>query len=43
MKSSRRPTTGSQLIFCEGQLHATMIADGDQGEALLQFESEKPF
>ena len=43
MKSSRRPATGSQLIFCDGQLHATMVADGDQGEALLQFESENLF
>jgi len=43
MKSSRRPATGSKLIFCEGQLYATMIADGDQGEALVQFESEKSF
>ena len=42
MKSSRRPTIGSQLTFCEGQLIATIIADGDQGEALLQFESEQP-
>lgn len=43
MKSSRRPAPGSKLIFCEGQLHATMINDSEQGEALLQFESEKPF
>ena len=43
MKSSRRPATGSKLIFCEGQLHATMITDGEQGEALVQFESEKSF
>ena len=42
MKSSRRPTIGSQLTFCEGQLNATMMADGEQGEALLQFESEQP-
>jgi S-adenosylmethionine:tRNA ribosyltransferase-isomerase len=42
MKSSRRPTPGSQLTLCEGLLRATMIADGEQGEALLQFESEHP-
>ena len=42
MKSSRRPTIGSQLTFCEGQLNATMMAEGEQGEALLQFESEQP-
>ena len=42
MKSSRRPTAGSQLMFCEGQLRATLIADGKQGEALLQFKSEQP-
>ena len=42
MKSSRRPIIGSQLTFCEGQLNATMMADGEQGEALLQLESEQP-
>ena len=42
MKSSRRPAIGSQLTFCEGQLNATMIADGEQGEALIKFESEQP-
>ncbi|MAS97557.1 MAG: tRNA preQ1(34) S-adenosylmethionine ribosyltransferase-isomerase QueA [Kiritimatiellaceae bacterium] len=42
LKSSRRPIPGSNLIFCNGKLHAVMIENGKEGEALLHFKSEKP-
>ena len=42
MKTSRRPKIGEQLILCSGKATAIMLADGEQGEALLHIESERP-
>ncbi|NLX25477.1 MAG: tRNA preQ1(34) S-adenosylmethionine ribosyltransferase-isomerase QueA, partial [Lentisphaerae bacterium] len=42
MKTSRRPKIGEQLILCSGKASAIMLADGEQGEALLHIESERP-
>lgn len=42
MKTSRRPKIGEQLILCSGKVTAIMLADGEQGEALLHIESERP-
>ncbi|MBN2683944.1 MAG: tRNA preQ1(34) S-adenosylmethionine ribosyltransferase-isomerase QueA [Pontiellaceae bacterium] len=42
MKTSRRPKVGDQLSLCSGKASAIMLADGEQGEALLRIESERP-
>ena len=42
MKTSRRPKIGEQLMLCSGKASAIMLADGEQGEALLHIESERP-
>lgn len=42
MKTSRRPKVGDKLTLCSGKVNATMLADGEQGEALLQIESKRP-
>ena len=42
MKTSRRPKIGDELIFCSGKARATMLYDGEQGEAVLRIESERP-
>ncbi len=42
MKTSRRPKIGDELILCSGKARATMLYDGEQGEAVLKIESERP-
>ena len=42
MKTARRPKVGDQLELCSGKAHATMLYDGEQGEALLKIESDRP-
>ena len=42
MKTSRRPKIGDELIVCSGKARATMLHDGEQGEAVLKIESERP-
>ena len=42
MKTSRRPKVGDELELCSGKAKATMLYDGEQGEALLKIESERP-
>jgi len=43
MKTSRRPKEGDALDLCSGKARATMLEDGEQGEALLKIESDRPF
>jgi S-adenosylmethionine:tRNA ribosyltransferase-isomerase len=43
MKTSRRPKIGDSLILCSGKARATMLYDGEQGEAVLKIESNRPF
>ena len=43
MKTSRRPKVGDALELCSGKARATMLKDGEQGEALLKIESDRPF
>jgi len=43
MKASRRPKIGDELILCSGKATATMLYDGEQGEAVLKIESDRPF
>ncbi|MDH3981681.1 MAG: tRNA preQ1(34) S-adenosylmethionine ribosyltransferase-isomerase QueA [Kiritimatiellaceae bacterium] len=42
MKTSRRPKEGDELLLCSGKAKATMLKEGEQGEALLRIESERP-
>ncbi len=42
MKTSRRPKIGDELVLCSGKARATMLYDGEQGEAVLKVESERP-
>jgi S-adenosylmethionine:tRNA ribosyltransferase-isomerase len=42
MKASRRPKTGDVLLLCSGKATATMLYDGEQGEAVLKIESDRP-
>ncbi len=42
MKSSRRPKPGDALLLCSGKATATMLEEGEQGEALLKIESDRP-
>jgi S-adenosylmethionine:tRNA ribosyltransferase-isomerase len=42
MKASRRPKVGDELILCSGKAKATMLYDGEQGEAVLKIESDRP-
>ncbi|MDF7808975.1 tRNA preQ1(34) S-adenosylmethionine ribosyltransferase-isomerase QueA [Pontiellaceae bacterium B12219] len=42
MKASRRPKAGDSLTLCSGKATATMLYDGEQGEAVLKIESDRP-
>lgn len=42
IKTSRRPKLGDVFILCSGKARATMIHDGEQGEAVLKIESDRP-
>ena len=42
MKTSRRPKVGDTLILCSDKARATMLSDGEQGEAVLKIESNRP-
>lgn len=42
MKTSRRPKIGDELLLCSGKARATMLYDGEQGEAVLKIDSERP-
>ncbi len=42
MKTSRRPKVGDELVLCSGKAKATMLYDGEQGEAVLKIESNRP-
>ena len=42
MKTSRRPKVGDELTLCSGKAAATMLYDGEQGEAVLRIESDRP-
>lgn len=42
LKASRRPKLGEKIILCAGKATATMRYDGEQGEAVLQIESNRP-
>lgn len=42
MKTSRRPKVGDELMLCSGKASATMLYDGEQGEAVLKISSERP-
>ena len=42
MKTSRRPKVGDELLLCSGKAKATMLYDGEQGEAVLKIESDRP-
>ncbi len=42
MKTSRRPRVGDELVLCSGKARATMLYDGEQGEAVLKIESARP-
>jgi S-adenosylmethionine:tRNA ribosyltransferase-isomerase len=42
MKTSRRPKVGDELSLCSGKATATMLYDGEQGEAVLKIESDRP-
>lgn len=41
MRCSRRPRTGSRLVFGEGRLTAVLVEDGERGRARVRFESEQ--
>ncbi|MDH3345879.1 MAG: tRNA preQ1(34) S-adenosylmethionine ribosyltransferase-isomerase QueA [Kiritimatiellaceae bacterium] len=43
MKTSRRPKVGDVLELCSGKAQATMLYNGEQGEAVLKISSERPF
>ena len=42
MKTSRRPKVGDELSLCSGKAKAIMLYDGEQGEAVLKIESDRP-
>jgi S-adenosylmethionine:tRNA ribosyltransferase-isomerase len=42
MKTSRRPKVGDALTLCSGKARAIMLSDGEQGEAVLKIESDRP-
>ncbi len=42
MKTSRRPKVGDSLILCSGKACATVLYDGEQGEAVLKIETDRP-
>ena len=42
MKASRRPKVGDALELCSGKASAIMLYDGEQGEAVLKIESDRP-
>ena len=42
MKTSRRPKIGDSFSLCSEKATATMLRDGEQGEALLRIESDRP-
>ncbi|VGO20088.1 tRNA preQ1(34) S-adenosylmethionine ribosyltransferase-isomerase QueA [Pontiella sulfatireligans] len=42
MKTSRRPKVGDELTLCSGKAKATMLYDGEQGEAVLKIDSDRP-
>ena len=42
IKTSRRPKVGDELELCSGKAKATMLYDGEQGEAMLKIESDHP-
>jgi S-adenosylmethionine:tRNA ribosyltransferase-isomerase len=42
MKTSRRPKVGDSLSLCSGKATATMLYDGEQGEAVLKIKSNRP-
>ncbi len=42
LKASRRPAPGSHFILCNGEANATLLQDGEKGEALLHIESNRP-
>ena len=42
MKTSRRPKIGDTFSLCSEKATATMLEDGEQGEALLRIDSERP-
>ncbi|RKX33696.1 MAG: tRNA preQ1(34) S-adenosylmethionine ribosyltransferase-isomerase QueA [Verrucomicrobia bacterium] len=42
IKTSRRPKVGDGLVLCSGKAKATMLYDGEQGEAVLKIESDRP-
>ncbi len=42
MKASRRPKIGDELALCSGKVKATMLYDGEQGEAVLKIDSDRP-
>jgi len=42
MKTSRRPKIGAELTLCSGKARASMLYDGEQGEAVLKIESDRP-
>jgi len=42
MKTSRRPKIGDELTLCSGKARASMLYDGEQGEAVLKIESDRP-
>jgi S-adenosylmethionine:tRNA ribosyltransferase-isomerase len=42
MKTSRRPKVGDELVLCSGRATATMLQDGEQGQAVLKIESRQP-
>lgn len=42
MKTSRRPKVGDALELCSGKAQAIMLEDGEQGEALLKIDSDRP-
>jgi len=42
MKTSRRPKVGDALSLCSGKAQATLLYDGEQGEAVLKIESDRP-
>ncbi len=42
MKASRRPKVGEGIRLCSGKAAATVLYDGEQGEAVLRIESNCP-
>jgi S-adenosylmethionine:tRNA ribosyltransferase-isomerase len=43
MKTSRRPKPGEKMALCSNKAIATMLEEGEQGEALLKIETQRPF